>query len=54
MNISAAKPLRNDCCEVFKNLAILVAIAVNGDGYRGALGAAEGIREDKGSCVSFF
>ena len=38
----------------FENVAILVAIAVNGDGYREVLGAAEGMKEDKASWVSFF
>ena len=33
---------------------ILVAIAVNEDGYREVLGAAEGTKEDKASWVSFF
>ena len=38
-----------------ENVAFLVAIAVNEDGYREALGAAEGMKEDKASCwVSFF
>jgi len=31
----------------------LVAIAVNEDGYREVLGAAEGIKEDKASWVGF-
>jgi len=31
-----------------------VAIAVNEDGYREVLGAAEGMKEDKASWVSFF
>ena len=35
-------------------MAILVAIAVNEDGYREVLGAAEGMKEDKASWVSFF
>ena len=34
-------------------MAILVAIAVNEDGYREVLGAAEGMKEDKASWVSF-
>ena len=38
----------------FENVAILVAIAVNEDGYREVLGAAEGMKEDKASWVSFF
>jgi len=32
----------------------LVAIAVNEDGFREVLGAAEGMKEDKASWVSFF
>ena len=35
-------------------MAILVAIAVNEDGFREVLGAAEGMEEDKASWVSFF
>ena len=35
-------------------MAILVAIAVNEDGYREVLGAAEGMKEDKSSWASFF
>ena len=38
----------------YENVAILVAIAVNEDGYREVLGAAEGMKEDKTSWVSFF
>ena len=38
----------------FENVAILVAIAVNEDGYREVLGAAEGMKEDKASWGSFF
>ena len=38
----------------YENVAVLVAIAVNEDGYREVLGAAEGMKEDKASCVSFF
>ena len=38
----------------FENVAILVAIAVNEDEYREVLGAAEGMKEDKASWVSFF
>ncbi len=40
--------------EEFENVAILVAIAVNEDGYREVLGAAEGMKEDKASWISFF
>jgi transposase-like protein len=38
----------------YENVAILVAIAVNEDGYREVLGAAEGMKEDKASWLSFF
>ncbi len=38
----------------YENVAILVAIAVNEDGFREVLGAAEGMKEDKASWVSFF
>ena len=40
--------------EEFENVAILVAIAVNEDGYREVLGAAEGMKEDKASWINFF
>ena len=35
-------------------MAILVVITVNEDGYREVIGAAEGMKEDKTSRVSFF
>ena len=38
----------------FENVSILVAIAVNGDGYREVLGASEGMKEDKASWLEFF
>ena len=38
----------------YENVAVLVAIAVNEDGYREVLGAAEGMKEDKTSWISFF
>lgn len=38
----------------YENVAVLVAIAVNEDGYREILGAAEGMKEDKVSWVNFF
>ena len=38
----------------YENVAVLVAIAVNKDGYREVLGAAEGMKGDKASWVSFF
>ena len=38
----------------YENVAVLVAIAVNEDGFREVLGATEGMKEDKASWVSFF
>ena len=38
----------------YENVAVLVAIAVNEEGYREVLSAAEGMKEDKASWVSFF
>ena len=38
----------------YENVAVLVAIAVNEDGYREVLGAAEGMKEDKESWKEFF
>ena len=46
--------LRRNWGGEFENVAILVAIAVNEDGYREVLGATEGMKEDKASWVSFF
>ena len=46
--------LRRNWGEEYENVAILVAIAVNEDGYREVLGAAEGMKEDKASWVNFF
>ena len=46
--------LRRNWGGEFENVAILVAIAVNEDGYREVLGAAEGMKEDKSSWLSFF
>ena len=37
-----------------ENVAVLVAVAVNEDGFREVLGAAEGMKEDKASWISFF
>lgn len=37
----------------YENVAILIAIAVNEDGYREVIGAAEGMKEDKASWLSF-
>ena len=46
--------LRRNWGGEYENVAILVAIAVNEDGYREVLGAAEGMKEDKASWVHFF
>ncbi len=46
--------LRRNWGGEYENVAILVAIAVNEDGYREVIGAAEGMKEDKISWVSFF
>lgn len=46
--------LRRNWGGEYENVAILVAIAVNEDGYREVLGAAEGMKEDKASWTSFF
>ena len=44
--------LRRNWGGEYENVAILVAIAVNEDGFREVLGAAEGMKEDKASCGS--
>ena len=46
--------LRRNWGGEYENVAVLVAIAVNEDGFREVLGAAEGMKEDKVSWVSFF
>ena len=46
--------LRRNWGGEFESVAILVAIAVNEDGYREVLGTAEGMKEDTASWVSFF
>ena len=46
--------LRRNWGGEYENVAILVAIAVNEDGYREVLGAAEGMKEDKASWKNFF
>ena len=46
--------LRRNWGGEYENAAILVAIAVNEDGYREVLGAAEGMKEDKTSWENFF
>ena len=45
--------LRKNWGGEYENVAVLVAIAVNEDGYREVIGVAEGMKEDKGG-VSFF
>lgn len=37
----------------YENVAILIAMAVNKDGYREIIGAAEGMKEDKASWLEF-
>ena len=46
--------LRRNWGGEYENVSILVAIAVNKDGYREVLGAEEGMKEDKASWVGFF
>ena len=46
--------LRRNWGGEYENVAVLVAVAVNEDGYREVLGAAEGMKEDKASWVNFF
>ena len=46
--------LRRNWGGEYENVAILVAIAVNEDGFREVPGAAEGMKEAKASWVSFF
>lgn len=46
--------LRRNWGGEYENVSILVAIAVNEDGYREVLGAAEGMKEDKASWMEFF
>lgn len=46
--------LRRNWGGEYENVSILVAIAVNEEGYREVLGAAEGMIEDKASWMSFF
>ena len=46
--------LRRNWGGEYENVAILVAIAVNEDGFREVLGAAECMKEDKASWVNFF
>ena len=46
--------LRRNWGGEYENVAVLVVIAVNEDGFPEVLGAAEGMKEDKDSWVSFF
>ena len=46
--------LRRNWGGEYENVAIPAAIAVNEDGFREVLGAAEGMKEDKASWVGFF
>jgi len=46
--------LRRNWGGEYENVSILVAIAVNEDGCREVLGAAEGMKEDKASWTGFF
>lgn len=46
--------LRRNWGGEYENVAVLVAIAVNEDGYREVLGATEGMKGDKASWISFF
>jgi transposase-like protein len=46
--------LRRNWGGEYENVAVLVAIAVNEDGYREVLGASEGMKEDKASWQIFF
>jgi transposase-like protein len=38
----------------YENVSVLIAVGVNSEGYREVLGAAEGMKEDKSSWLSFF
>ena len=46
--------LRRNWGGEYENVSVLVAIAINEDGYREVLGAAEGMKEDKASWEEFF
>jgi len=37
----------------YENVAVLIALAVNEDGYREVIGAAEGMKEDRASWLAF-
>ena len=46
--------LRRNWGGEYENVSVRVAIAVNEEGYREVLGAAEGMKEDKASWINFF
>ncbi|WP_371373815.1 IS256 family transposase [Sporomusa aerivorans] len=46
--------LRRNWGGEYEHVSVLVAIAVNEEGYREVLGAAEGMKEDKASWTEFF
>lgn len=46
--------LKRNWGDEYENVAVLVAITVNEDGYREVLGAAEGMKKDKESWKAFF
>jgi transposase-like protein len=46
--------LRRNWGGEYENVSVLIAMGVNKDGYREVLGAAEGMKEDKASWLSFF
>ena len=46
--------LRRNWGGEYENVAVLVAIAVNEDGFREVLGATEGMKEDQASWGNFF
>ena len=46
--------LRQNWGGEYENVSVLVAIAVNEEGYREGLGAAERMKEDKASWINFF
>ena len=46
--------LRRNWGGEYENVSVLIAIAVNEDGFREVLGAAEGMKEDKASWLNFF
>ena len=45
--------LKRSWADEVRNISVLVAIAVNNEGYREVIGVAEGVREDKAGWNSF-